>query len=573
MITVKDHWTGHMFDPWENVGPKRKKLLKQSWAQVFRIYLLETLPVGKIMDKFSAETGRPSKELFSAVGALILQQLHNLSDPEVVHAFAFDLEWHYALDITDESDDSTYIAERTLRNYRRILIEKGLDKELFDTLTDTLIEVFGVGTSKQRLDSTTIMSNMRKLGRLGIFLSTIRKFLKKLKRSRSQLYESLIELSFAERYIGKKSEGCFSLVKPSEASKTLAGVGNDLLSLIECFKPYDSVTRLPEYGLLVRVLEEQCRVTGTGADARVEIKPPKEISPDSLQNPSDPDAGYDSHKGQGYKVQIMETYREKHDGQLTLDLITNVDVEPAHEHDANALTPAIEAVAERDISPDELLCDTLYGGDDNVLEAESNGVEVVAPVPGPAPAHDFTGFSYDTETMFITMCPAGHVPDRVKRTKKGGISARFSMKTCSGCPHLDRCPVKIGKKSAFVRYDDKILRLARRRQYEQTKEFKDRYRWRAGIEATNSHLKTDLGMGRLRVRGIRSVRFSVYLKALGLNILRCAKSLHGGFSPCCTQICALFTRFENRLHALFTGYHILLSKISCFRYSDAFMAG
>ena len=38
------------------------------------------------------------------------------------------------------------------------------------------------------------------------------------------------------------------------------------------------------------------------------VKDPKEISSSSLQNPSDPDAGYDAHKGQGYQVQVMETY-------------------------------------------------------------------------------------------------------------------------------------------------------------------------------------------------------------------------------------------------------------------------
>ena len=35
--------------------------------------------------------------------------------------------------------------------------------------------------------------------------------------------------------------------------------------------------------------------------------------------------------------------------------------------------------------PDEMLADTLYGGDDNVLAAEKLGVELVCPVPGPPP--------------------------------------------------------------------------------------------------------------------------------------------------------------------------------------------
>ena len=42
------------------------------------------------------------------------------------------------------------------------------------------------------------------------------------------------------------------------------------------------------FKLLERVLNEQCNVSDDGKE--VEVKKPKEISSDSLQNPSDPDA-------------------------------------------------------------------------------------------------------------------------------------------------------------------------------------------------------------------------------------------------------------------------------------------
>ena len=123
----------------------------------------------------------------------------------------------------------------------------------------------------------------------------------------------------------------------------------------------------------------------------------------------------------------METYHDEKQDDTKPNLITYVDVEPAHEHDANALQPAIDAAQERDCCPEELTCDTLYGGDDNV-------------------------------------------------------------------------------------------------------------RWRAGIEGTNSHLKSDVGTERLRVRGMASVRFAVILKALGLNIMRCAGALCAPLCPCFIRI-------------------------------------
>jgi len=560
MITVNDHQTGWLFDPFRHFGPKRRKLLEKSWSGVFRHYLLENLPVTKVATYFDEVMGRPSKELYTAIGALILQQFHDLSDHEVTMMLAFNEQWHYALDISDESDASKYISERTIRTYRTILIREGLDRVLFETLTDSLIKACGVDTSKQRLDSTLIQSNMRKLGRIRIFATTIRKFLKKLKRKHPDLFDTLLKSEFTDRYLVKESEGCFSQVRSSETSRTLDELAHDLVHLIEIFSSCDTVSSLSEYKLLERVLSEQCRVTGSGADTQVEIKPPQEVSPDSLQNPSDPDASYDSHKGQGYQVQIMETYQTEN--QDKPDLITYVEVEPAHQHDAHALQPAIEAARTRACCPEELVCDTLYGSDDNVQDAAVKGVEVVAPLAGHDPSGTITlgDFTYDETTHFITGCPEGHKPDTVRRTRTNRLLARFNKKTCCACSRREDCPVKPGKKASYLRYDDRTLRLDRRRVYEQTKEFKDRYRWRAGIESTNSHLKADLGAKRLRVRGMDSVRCAIFLKALGLNIMRCVKDLCNSLFPYFTHLYGPKDTQGTLTNKLFALFHILLSK-------------
>ena len=50
------------------------------------------------------------------------------------------------------------------------------------------------------------------------------------------------------------------------------------------------------------------------------------------------------------------------------------------------------------------------------------------------------------------------------------------------------------------------MRLAIRRAYEQTEEFKDRYRWRSGVEAAMSEYDRRTGVKHLRVRGLKAVR-------------------------------------------------------------------
>ena len=69
MRTLRDHRNGDLFDPWEYLGPQRRRLLEQSWAGVFREYLLEHLPVKEFSAAFRSDFGRPSKDLHVALGA------------------------------------------------------------------------------------------------------------------------------------------------------------------------------------------------------------------------------------------------------------------------------------------------------------------------------------------------------------------------------------------------------------------------------------------------------------------------------------------------------------------------
>jgi predicted metalloenzyme YecM len=48
-------------------------------------------------------------------------------------------------------------------------MKEKLDVELFNQTTETLAKAFHVDTTRQRLDSVHIRSNMRRLGRIGIF--------------------------------------------------------------------------------------------------------------------------------------------------------------------------------------------------------------------------------------------------------------------------------------------------------------------------------------------------------------------------------------------------------------------
>lgn len=528
MIKIKDHKTRYMFDPFAHLGPKRRKMIDGSWAGVFRKHVLTELPVNLLAKHFPSREGRHTKELFAMMGTLIIQQMFDLTDAETVRQFAFNIEWHYALDITDNSDESAYVSLKTLWNMREIITNAGIQNVIFDKVTAKFIDEFKVSPENQRLDSMHITSNMRHLGRIGIFVKCIKSFLVNLRRQHRDLLTQL-KPELVDKYLDRKQENAFSMVKPSESPHTLEQLAADLFLLVARFRGDDTVNSMTSYHLMVRVLQEQCLVddTASSEQTRVTVKKNKDITASSLQNPSDPDAGYDAHKGKGYQAQLAETYSitEDKDGNRPLALITYAEAEPAHHSDAKALKPMLDQVEEQGHKPDRLLADSIYGSDDNCAYALEKGTELIAPTMGTL--KDDKKISLDMFTLAdngeVLSCPAGHAPLRLhNNTRKERISACFSNDICIVCSERNDCPTKHAKKGRYLRYRHKDIRLLRRRAFEQTAQFREAYRYRAGIEAANSEIARRTGIKKLRIRGLSKVGYCVKLKAIGLNIFRVA---------------------------------------------------
>ena len=63
MLNLKDHKTLYMFDPFEYLGPKRRKMLNDSWAGIFRDHVRHVLPVDLLARHYCSDNGRPTNEL------------------------------------------------------------------------------------------------------------------------------------------------------------------------------------------------------------------------------------------------------------------------------------------------------------------------------------------------------------------------------------------------------------------------------------------------------------------------------------------------------------------------------
>ena len=114
MFYTKDHKSIDMIDQFAFLGEKRRRLLDNSWAKIFREEILHNLPADKLTGVYHEFFGRPTKEIYAMLGIMILQQMEDFSDEEAVQQFAFNIKWHYALNVTNASDCHSYICPKTL---------------------------------------------------------------------------------------------------------------------------------------------------------------------------------------------------------------------------------------------------------------------------------------------------------------------------------------------------------------------------------------------------------------------------------------------------------------------------
>jgi IS5 family transposase len=389
---------------------------------------------------------------------------------------------------------------------------------------------------------------MATFGRTKLMGVTIKRFLVQLQRHHPELYGAL-DLALLARYAPSQAKMFGDFAGSRTALRQQ--VAEDLLLLVSRFADDERVTGRSSYQAMARVLAEQCDVV----EETVELK--NKTGGDVLQNPSDPEATYDGHKGPGHQAQIAETCSAENEVQL----ITGVQTEPAHASDQNACVPMIDQLEAQDRKPEILYADGQYGSDANVVEAAKRGVDLQSPVAG-APQQNPNDLTIDDfvigeETQTIDRCPNGHEPvTSVHDPDKGRTRTVMDGAHCLACPFRNQCPVKQVRGQYVLEHTPAEHRLASRRAEQATEVFRENYAIRGGGESVNAGLKRKTGMGRLRVRGSLRVRMAVLLRCAGWNLFRALTAMKrrgiaglGAFFAAGTLLRALAGRFGRQIEA------------------------
>ncbi len=512
-----------LFDSFNPVlTTQTQRLLLDDWPGVFRHVILELMPAEQLGSHLHATMGRPSKELYSMAGLLLLMELMNWTKEEAMYEYCFNMAVHYALNLEPVAQD---LSVRTLERYIVRFEEEELASKVMHDVSVHLIKLLDIKIDQQRLDSTHVFSNMASFGRTRLMGVAIKRFLTQLKRHDPKAYE-LLDEQLRKRYEPGVNQLFAGTKKDSKSRRLLRQqVSEDMYLLIRRFAETAEHTGRNTYKAMERIFYEQCEVH----EEKVCVR--KKTGGNVMQNPSDPGATYDGHKGPGYQVQISETCHPDNEVQLITCALPQTAVEP----DSTAASEVLDSLEESELLPREMFADTHYCSDENIQAAANRGVELVGPVQcGSLIDKDVDhlnvdDFDIDEQTEEVARCPAGHKPaSSIHDKQTGKTKTVMPSSTCSQCEFRKECPVEKCRDGYCLYHTAKQRRLAGRRREEATDVFRDRYRIRGGIEGTNSGLKRKIGLGQLRVRGKPRVFHSILLKIVGWNIFRaaaCAKML------------------------------------------------
>jgi hypothetical protein len=324
----------------------------------------------------------------------------------------------------------------------------------------------------------------------------------------------------------------------AETQRLLAQTGQDGQWLLDQLAGVPALSELPAVNVLRRVWQQQFEVMAQQVQARAKVEAGGSAL---IQTPHDPQTGYGEHGGkhwQGYELHLTETAEPTQPR-----IITDVQTLPAGQANCKQVTPIQQALARRDVAPQEQLVDMGYITGDTLEKSARRGIQLLGPVqadtspqarlPGGLTADQFT-FDYEHR---IAYCPGGQRSRAwsLSQTEYGAevFDIRFAGKVCQGCELKYRC---MPTKHTFTQ--GRALKIKpthdlvkQRRQEQHTDTFKEKYRRRAGIEASLSELVRAHGARAARYRGQKKVHWQHLFIAVATNLKRAARWL-AGFRPC-----------------------------------------
>jgi transposase len=473
--------------------------------------------------------GQPAEAPWRLALVTVMQFVENLSDRQAADAVRGRIDWKYllGLDLTDAGFDASVLSE-----FRTRLIDQHAEQ----LLLEKMLTLFGQkgwlkARGRQRTDSTHVLAKIRALNRVLCVWETMRAALNSLATVEPNWLRAHSHAEWVERY-GPRSED--SRVPLGDAAREafaeeIGQQGRELLDALSAPTAPEWLHQVPAVEILRQVWVQNYQQI----DNVVRWRSSENIPPPSryIGSPYDEEAHYSKKRSTtwvGYKVHLTETC----EAHLPL-VITHVETTSAPVSD-DAMTATIHAELERkELLPAQHLVDTGYVDAKLLVESQRDYlIDLVGPTrkdyrwqARQQKGFDASHFPIDWEKQQAT-CPEGHTSSSwtpaIDKRKNEVIKIKFSMTDCQECPSRSLCTqsIRYTRRTVTIRPNAQYLALKQRRGQEMTREFKQVYAKRAGIEGTISQGVRTMGLRRSRYIGQEKTHLQHVATAAALNIVR-----------------------------------------------------
>jgi transposase len=478
-------------------------------------------------DLFTSLQGRPAESPGLLALVTVMQYAEGLTDRQAANAVRARIDWKYALglELEDAGFDFSVLSE-----FRDRVIAGSAEQRLLD---DMLQRFKGLNLLKargrQRTDSTHVLAAVRKLNRLERVGETLRAALNALAVAAPDWLRKQVMPDWFDRY-GPRFEQ-YRLPKEKAArerlAETIGADGYHLLSAIDDERAPPWLGEVPAVEVMRQVWEQQYDVK----DGQVKWRAQKDLLPNQelIQSPYDIE-GRNRTKRRlnwtGYAAHLTESC-----DQETPNLITHVETTPATTADVTMTDVIHRALAEKELLPSEHLVDTGYVEAEHLVTSRTDhGLELCGPaLPDTSwqarsqSAFDITCFAINWEAQEVT-CPQGKVSRswRLKEEKDHpAIKVSFASQDCAACTSRSQC-TRAQQAPRILTFKPKAQyeALQALRQRQDTPEFKERYKTRAGVEGTISQGTRSFDLRRSRYIGLAKTHLQHVAIAAAMNLTR-----------------------------------------------------
>jgi transposase len=478
-------------------------------------------------------------ELFSTLGQpaispgqlamiCIMQFIEDLTDRQAAEAVRSRIDWKYALSLELEDPGFNF---SVLSEFRARLIKGNVEHKLLDSLLENFKARGWIKASgQQRTDSTHILAATRSLNRLEGIAETLRAGLNQIATDAPDWLETWVPESWFKRYGRVVDE--YRLPKGIKARQDYAEmVGNDGMDLLNAIWADNAPAELRRHPIIETL--RQTWVNQFHVEAgQVKLRNAKDLPPAGarIDSPYDSEARYGNKRSMtwtGYKVHLTETCDENQ-----VHLITNIITTPAHHPDIAQTQQIHESLESKALLPKQHIVDAGYVDANLIVTTHKDyDVELIGPVrPNAswqakmADGYDIGQFTVNWKTKRVT-CPQGKKSDQwVPSADVWGnkvIHVRFPKAKCSACQCRNLCTrSQTAPRKLTLRTQSEYEALQKGRQQQESKEWKQTYNRRAGIEGTLSQGINAFGLRRSRYWGLAKTRLQHILTGVAINIVR-----------------------------------------------------